>query len=894
MLHHSSVHVPGFRTRRWRRVVEGLVGLAFFSVLLHGCAPFFNRSGASSEYQAAIKLARDASELYRRGTCHDKELALQRYNDAATLLSAHGGEKAASQAARALQNCAAIYNELGRTDDAVTSLRRAVHMLRKDSGDTVGLVQPLNSLAEVYHGIGSLDSARTYYQQALTLSQSLDSSESDDVLLNNIGIAHGVAGRLDSALFYLERAKQIRERTHDTLGLSVTLYNIGYVLKTLGRADASIPILRESLALRRTTRDAAGEGRILNSIGYAYDLLEKPDSALTYYRRALDVHEMGCNISAEAVTLINIGRVQLDLNRPDSALAYVQRGFGIKKAAADLEGQSWALSELGRIHRFMGESDTALAYFSDALSMLRNVQDRTREGLTLYEIGRTYMDRRRTGLEGRRTDLERRRAGESRMDDLHMASAYFDSAAAVRASVRLHAGTDANTLSFAEQDVRLFNDWTFATLARGEEIGSSNAQLAALAVAESGRAQALLHLMQETVSDPSAGRDLVEEGRRLLEGSGGTSTASLIYLVTDDTLLAWMARPSSQVQLVRSAIPRDSLEALVQSLRYGVGADEAADRSAPLLERGVRPAGMDIPDTTAARLLVQILIPPSLLDRLPDSGELVIVPHGVLGLVPFAALPLPGTDDLLGTRFALRFAPSLASLMELKKTGTTDLRDRGSNVLANALIVGNPAASAVIDDGGKTIRLASLPGAEREARWLAEELHVERPIFGTGATEKEVKLRAPDAPLLHFATHGYAYSSDARARDTFIALAPGEDDDGLLTVGEILDDFPEISAELVVLSACQTGLGNMKQAEGTVGLQRAFLAKGARSALVSLWSISDSATELLMRRFYTHWLHDAGRPSKAEALQRAQADVRQTAGFEHPRYWAAMQLVGAE
>jgi CHAT domain-containing protein len=84
-----------------------------------------------------------------------------------------------------------------------------------------------------------------------------------------------------------------------------------------------------------------------------------------------------------------------------------------------------------------------------------------------------------------------------------------------------------------------------------------------------------------------------------------------------------------------------------------------------------------------------------------------------------------------------------------------------------------------------------------------------------------------------------------------------------------------------------------KQAEGTVGLQRAFLAKGARSVLVSLWSVSDEVTAALMQRFYTHWLEDADAPSKAEALRRAQAEIRVMGGWEHPRFWAAFQLVGA-
>ena len=96
------------------------------------------------------------------------------------------------------------------------------------------------------------------------------------------------------------------------------------------------------------------------------------------------------------------------------------------------------------------------------------------------------------------------------------------------------------------------------------------------------------------------------------------------------------------------------------------------------------------------------------------------------------------------------------------------------------------------------------------------------------------------------------------------------------------------------MSACQTGLGNLRQAEGTIGLQRAFLAKGARSVLVSLWNVDDAATRLLMEHFYRAWLDPIAPRSKAVALQQAQAAVRNTPGFAHPRYWAAFQLVGAE
>jgi CHAT domain-containing protein len=174
-----------------------------------------------------------------------------------------------------------------------------------------------------------------------------------------------------------------------------------------------------------------------------------------------------------------------------------------------------------------------------------------------------------------------------------------------------------------------------------------------------------------------------------------------------------------------------------------------------------------------------------------------------------------------------------------------------------------------------------------------------RALIGPEASERNVRLRMPLAAVIHIASHGLAYSSEERARESFVALGPsgsGVDaiEDGFLRVGELLDD-PQLTlrAELVTLSACQTGLGNLRESEGTVGLQRAFLARGARSVLVSLWKVPDPATRELMVRFYRIWLDPVHPVTKAEALRRAQTQVKALPGFAHPYFWAGFQLVGA-
>ena len=194
----------------------------------------------------------------------------------------------------------------------------------------------------------------------------------------------------------------------------------------------------------------------------------------------------------------------------------------------------------------------------------------------------------------------------------------------------------------------------------------------------------------------------------------------------------------------------------------------------------------------------------------------------------------------------------------------------------------------------RVARLQPLPGAEAESRTIAAQLGTQA-LTGRAATETTVRARMSRAPLIHFATHGLAYGSSNTARRSFVAFASDSTHDGLLTMGELLDDQSfSLIAELVVLSACQSGLGDMKKAEGSVGLQRALLAKGARSVLVSLWNVDDQATRLLMEKFYAYWLDPTTVRSKATALQLAQEAVRQTPGYGNPKFWAAFQLVGAD
>jgi hypothetical protein len=295
--------------------------------------------------------------------------------------------------------------------------------------------------------------------------------------------------------------------------------------------------------------------------------------------------------------------------------------------------------------------------------------------------------------------------------------------------------------------------------------------------------------------------------------------------------------------------------------------------------------------------LSSLLLPEAVRPLLAKHRKVLIIPHGVLALAPWNALTVPGTSTPLSEEHSLRFAPSLGILNGLGRPDAPS----GSRAIRGCtpggrcpLVVGNPSMPSVTDADGNTVRLSQLPGSESESHEVAKLLGTSA-LTGTAASEMQVRRRVRRAPVIHLATHGFAFTSAAEAGKSFVALAADSATDGLLTMDEVVN-APELAmtAELVVLSACQSGLGSLTDAEGTVGLQRGFLARGAKSVLVSLWNVSDEATRLLMTRFYAHWLDDRDAPSKPEALRRAQEDVRALPAFSHPRFWAAFQLAGLD
>ena len=246
------------------------------------------------------------------------------------------------------------------------------------------------------------------------------------------------------------------------------------------------------------------------------------------------------------------------------------------------------------------------------------------------------------------------------------------------------------------------------------------------------------------------------------------------------------------------------------------------------------------------------------------SGKrLTIVPHGPLHYVPFAALH-DGSGFLID-RYNLRILPS-ASVMRFLNKDTTPTEE--------LLAFGNP------DLGDPSL---DLPGAENETRAIDKGWAQSRILLRQYASESSFKKFAPAFRYLHLASHGQ-FDPEAPLSSRLL-LAPGEGEDGSLTVDELYG--LRLNADLVTLSACDTGLGTVETGDDVIGLTRGFLYAGAQSVVASLWPVSDEGTAYLMERFY----RNLRTMPKAQALRAAMIETRKE--FPHPVYWSAFQLTGS-
>jgi CHAT domain-containing protein len=394
----------------------------------------------------------------------------------------------------------------------------------------------------------------------------------------------------------------------------------------------------------------------------------------------------------------------------------------------------------------------------------------------------------------------------------------------------------------------------------------------ALEIAEEARARTFVELLAARTTGRPLGQDLrdLPPAPKLaaMQQTAKTQNATFVqYSIVDENLLyIWVLKPTGEISFRSTAINVDQpLAKLVTKGRLEMGVRGRGTRSLPQ-------ASELLPEASNHRAqLHQLLIAPIATELPQDPNQTVVfLPQGDLFMVPFAALP-DAQGKYLIERHTIAIAPSIQTLE------FTQVLAKRVGASGSALIIGDPKMPEY-----NGTRLSPLAGARQEAIAIGKVLNT-TPLLGNQATKQTVLQQMQSAHILHFATHGLLDTVQGEMPGA-IALAPNGSDNGLLTSGEIFD--LKLKADLVVLSACDTGSGKIT-GDGVVGLSRSFVAAGVPSVVVSLWAVDDHSTSVFMNHFYRNLQTNS---HKATALRQAMlATMKQ---YPSPADWAAFTLIG--
>jgi len=576
-----------------------------------------------------------------------------------------------------------------------------------------------------------------------------------------------------------------------------------------------------------------------------------------------------------AGALVIVGRSELELGHPAEARAAVDRALKYARLAGAKDTEAAALEAAASAALQAHDYARALALYEDAL--------RLAPGVNVHELIQIHNGLARSLMGLRRPDeaLAALRRAIALVEDVRaelgepeLRSGFFETKQglyqnAVRLALRASQPDEAfelaersrsrafldllgNRATLSKGRTRALVDEELALRARLAEARAATAEVdderdlrqARVAVEAAERAyRAFLERVRkeslEQASLMSVETVTLAQTQALLP----ESTTLLEYLVGERDVVVW-AVDRSAARAFRLPLERTALVAEVQQFRAAI-----ADR-----------AELSVVQTRARDLYDRLVAPVLPAVR---GDQLVIVPHDVLHYLPFAALRSPDQRWLI-ERYALTTLPS-ASVLKY-------LGDKAGAAGATALAIGNP-------DLGPGLELRF---AEREARLIAERQPGTTVLVRGEATEARAKALLGTAGLVHFATHGELSEDDPLA--SALLMVPGGGEDGRLEVREVLG--LDLHARLIVLSACETGLGKLSRGDDLVGLQRAFLYAGTPAVVTTLWKVDDRASFELVRIFYDQLAGGA-----AQALRQAQLEAMKQ--YAHPFAWAAFVLTGA-
>ena len=775
-------------------------------------------------------------------------------------------------------NVAIAHDKLGEWQLAFENYEKTLSLYGPDP--PVDAAYTLASIGELFAALGDSRRALDYYLKAKALAEKKD-KRAEAIVLNYLGEYYISQNDFATALRCFARIPELRD---DDSGKANAQTNIGYVYALQGNPLKALEAYDKALELLlKKSEDRRGLAFTWQKVGEARFLLNEPDKALEALNRALPIWEAMSDQRAEAATLYTIARIQRDRGNLAEALELSKQAIGIietlrTKVTSQLLRRSFFASQQSHydlhinIRMRLYEKDKSSAHLAAALEASEQSRARSLAD-TLVEAGANL-------YQGVSSDLiKREREAQQKLNDKARRQTSILSSN--------HSKAEADTI---EKEV---NQAIFEYDAVRNQIRNSSPAYAQLTNAQSLR-----------LSDI---QQLLDDDTLLLEYFLGEEK-SYLWLVSRNSITGFDSLPK------RSEIENKAKAFYEELTKLSSRLNDTRSRGR---QRKEAPASVPV---DPAVLSQQLLGP--IADKIGNK-RLVIVGDGVLHYLPFGALPSPLTASGKSQRTAapartpylieeheIVYLPSASVLSILR----SEAANRKTAPLSVAVIA-NPVFTA--DDerltGSKQapkemstnlnprerlrsgLKLVPLPETETEALDIKN-------IIGESRTKilkdfeanraTVMKLQGEQYRIIHFATHGDLDTEHPELSAIVLSLfdSQGRDlkEEGFLRLHDIYN--MKLPADLIVLSACETGLGQMLKGEGLIGLTRGFMHAGSPRVVASLWRVEDLGTSTLMKRFYQHMAR--GNMSPPSALRQAQIEMLRHKRWNSPYFWAGFVLQG--
>ena len=719
---------------------------------------------------------------------------------------------------------------------------------------------------------GQFETAQCNYRLSRPVFQVLGNKDEEASVLNGLGYVNRETGDWQKSLEYYRQARAIFASLRDMVGEMEAIRGVGKTLSMARNYQPLLPLYRQNLRLARQSGDPVAIAGSLADLAHAYEGARQYIQAEASYRSSLREYRAAHHLYGEGDTLVALGRLQITLGSYFEAVTSLESANDLQQQLGEIEG-------------------------------VANIQ---------YELARVYL--RLNRLEEAKSAIEKT---IDVVEKQRMSISHFDSRASYFAAVHAYYALYIEILMSLEK----------------KEPGRGFAEKA-FDVSERSRARTLLDLLT-TSSQDAACEELLErqlhprpqpEVANAAEAGPPSSTLTLKevqaeiepentvlleYALGDEKSYVWAVEYG---QISGHELPQSQrIRKLVEGFRQTIVPPQLkAGESASDYQARVRRQEQSY--KVYARQLSRLLLGPV---ELAGAKRVLIVPDGSLQYVPFAALLIPVSgsgEQLLISRYEVNVLPSASVLGTLRKTASKRVPPT-----ATAAIFADPvfeaddprisnnrgkargaqerpmALTRAISDIGGAQYIPRLEASRDEANAIVHVLHspgsqeVHVSLDFAASRDFVIKDGLTRFRLVHFATHGLVDSRRPEMSGLILSLFDrnGRKQDGYLRLGEIYK--MKLSADLVVLSSCESALGKDLEAEGIIGLPRGFLYAGAKSVIASLWKVNDEATAKLMATLYAG-IQRGESPSMA--LRGAQLKLTHDEQWSNPYYWAAFVLQG--